>query len=276
MPDISDIKSFLYYDLDTGIFTWIKHHFKNLVGKRAGRTNSNGYRQISINDKMYYEHILAVFYVTGKWPENDVDHKDRVRSNNKWLNLRPATKTQNNHNIIVRKNNKLGIKGVSKIAKNGKYKSTNKNKWKSYFIGNTFDNPEEAGKIYEAKAKKKFTVNFIIMENRLPDIRTVLNALDAEDKRLWTQHRTEMRRSYLTAHNSILGVGTWSDSDDTFLDYIDIKLALLFDKAGGMRQQLDTIIVSTDDAKKIEQTLDKAEDAKGWEAKLKQLGANGK
>jgi hypothetical protein len=108
----------------------------------------------------------------------------------------------------------------------------------------------------------------------MPDIRTVLNALDAEDKRLWTQHRTEMRRSYLTAHNSVLGVHSWDDTDDQFLDYIDIKLALLFDKSGRMSQA--TIVATSEDAKKIEATLDKAEDAKGWEAKLKQLGMNGK
>lgn len=66
----------------------------------------------------------------------------------------------------------------------------------------------------------------------MPDIREVLNALDEQDKRLWSQHRTEMRKSYMTAHNSVLGIAAWDHNDDAFLDLIDIKLALLFDKSG--------------------------------------------
>lgn len=42
------IKSLLWYDKESGIFIWTRHHFSNLVGKRAGRLNSAGYRQISI------------------------------------------------------------------------------------------------------------------------------------------------------------------------------------------------------------------------------------
>lgn len=66
----------------------------------------------------------------------------------------------------------------------------------------------------------------------MPDIREVLNALDDTDKRLWSQHRTEMRRSYMNAHNSVLGIAAWDHNDDAFIDLIDIKLALLFDKSG--------------------------------------------
>ncbi len=90
----------------------------------------------------------------------------------------------------------------------------------------------------------------------MPDIREVLNSLDEEDKRLWTQHRTEIRRSYMTAHNSVLGIHTWSHTDDMFLDYIDIKLALLFDQSG--RTSTTKAIATEADAVKIEQTLEEA------------------
>lgn len=93
----------------------------------------------------------------------------------------------------------------------------------------------------------------------MPDIREVLNALSDEDRVLWTQHRTEMRRSYLTAHNAVLGVHTWTDSDDIFLDYIDIKLALLFDKSG--RMDTTKTIATTEDANKIEEALAKQSEA---------------
>lgn len=66
----------------------------------------------------------------------------------------------------------------------------------------------------------------------MPDIREVLAALDENDKRLWSQHRTEMRKSYLNAHNTVLGMAAWDATDDAFIDFIDIRLAYLFDRAG--------------------------------------------
>lgn len=64
------------------------------------------------------------------------------------------------------------------------------------------------------------------------DIREILLALSPDDRALWSEHRTAMRRSFLTAHNMTVGIGNWSDKDDAFADLIDIQLALLFDRAG--------------------------------------------
>jgi len=66
----------------------------------------------------------------------------------------------------------------------------------------------------------------------MPDIREILNALDIDNRALWSEQRTIMRRSYLNAHNQTVGMSQWSHEDDAFLDLIDIRLALLFDRAG--------------------------------------------
>lgn len=84
----------------------------------------------------------------------------------------------------------------------------------------------------------------------MPDIREVLAALDDADRTLWTKHRTEMRKSYMNAHNNVIGLNSWDYNDDAFLDLIDIKLALLFDKSG--RLTADRTIVSNEDGEKIE------------------------
>jgi hypothetical protein len=42
----------------------------------------------------------------------DIDHEDQDRLNNQRFNLRAATRGQNNVNSDVRKDNKLGVKGV--------------------------------------------------------------------------------------------------------------------------------------------------------------------
>lgn len=91
----------------------------------------------------------------------------------------------------------------------------------------------------------------------MPDIREVLKALSPEDKTLWSQVRNNMRSVYLNAHNSIVGIAAWDQTDDAFIDLIDIKLALLFDRGG--RLDTTTDIVGTEH-KEIEQDIYTAED----------------
>src|SRR6267154_191058 len=74
------------------------------------------------------------------------------------------------------------------------------------------------------------------------DIREIINSLDDQDKTMFNQHRTEMRRSYLPAHNSIIGVHAWDAYDDAFMDIIDLKLAILFDRAGRFEAVKDKTI----------------------------------
>ena len=77
------------------------------------------------------------------------------------------------------------------------------------------------------------------------DIREIINSLDDQDKTMFNQHRTEIRRSYLTAHNSIIGVHAWEAYDDHFMDIIDLKLAILFDRAGRFEAVKDKTIDDT-------------------------------
>jgi len=66
----------------------------------------------------------------------------------------------------------------------------------------------------------------------MPDIRETLNALDKEDAEFYRHVRTEMRRAYIGAFAQLLHASNWSSEDDAFLDLIDIKCAVLFDRAG--------------------------------------------
>lgn len=91
----------------------------------------------------------------------------------------------------------------------------------------------------------------------MPDIREVLKALSIDDRALWSEQRTIMRRAYLNAHNETIGIGNWTYEDDSFMDLIDIRLALLFDRGG----KLDTVTdIIGDDHKVIEQDIHNAED----------------
>jgi len=65
---------------------------------------------------------LAWLYIYGYWPENDINHKDRIKHHNWISNLREISQQYNTRNIRNLKNNKSGVKGVCK-NKRSKYKS---------------------------------------------------------------------------------------------------------------------------------------------------------
>ncbi len=116
--------------------------------------------------------------------------------------------------------------------------------------------------IPEGKIPLEITAKIEIPHNEqvkiVPDIREIIKALSPEDRTLWDQCRNNMRSVYLNAHNSTIGIAGWKSEDDAFLDLIDIRLALLFDRSG----KLNTVneIVSKEDAKPIEASIEKADD----------------
>jgi|FLOH01.1.fsa_nt_gi hypothetical protein len=106
----------LDYDPETGIFVWNIEHGagRPSLGDIAGCvSNANGYRYINIDCHTYRSSRLAFMFMEGYFPEYFVDHKDRVRDNDKWNNLRHATPSCNSRNCKLRKNNKSGVTGVS-------------------------------------------------------------------------------------------------------------------------------------------------------------------
>lgn len=66
----------------------------------------------------------------------------------------------------------------------------------------------------------------------MPDIRDVLNALEEKDRHLYAYLRTAMRSVYLTAVSDVVHIQNYSQEDDAFMDLIDIKIAILFERAG--------------------------------------------
>lgn len=102
--DQETLKKFLYYDPDTGVFTWKVSPNKRIpIGSVAGSYCSNGYHiQIKINKKTYLAHRLAWLYMYGHWPTNIIDHIDNNGRNNKLSNLRDTTFVVNSHNRVAR------------------------------------------------------------------------------------------------------------------------------------------------------------------------------
>jgi len=80
-------------------------------------------------------HRLAFLYMTGSFPKNDVDHKDSNGLNNKWVNLRESTYSQNAKNRLLNSNSTSKIKGVSFHKKNKKWVAYVNNNSSRYYLG---------------------------------------------------------------------------------------------------------------------------------------------
>ena len=60
--------------------------------------SNSGYRTIQINGKRYLEHRLVWLYMTGSFPSGAIDHVNRNKLDNRWCNLRQATREENRRN----------------------------------------------------------------------------------------------------------------------------------------------------------------------------------
>lgn len=95
-----------------GPLTWRVGGRGHRKGKRAG-ARCGPYRQIMLDGTNYREHRVIWLWMTGKWPEKLIDHKDGNGLNNAWENLREATHQQNAFNKRPSSRNTSGIVGVS-------------------------------------------------------------------------------------------------------------------------------------------------------------------
>jgi len=152
----AELKEVLEYNPDTGLFTRIKATSPTAkIGDVAGHKHYTGYIKIKIKYKIYRAHRLAYLYMTGNFPKNSIDHINHIKDDNRWINLRDATQSQNQSNIKKLKNNTSGYKGVTW---NKRYK-----KWcarimymnKRMHIG-LYTTPQEAAEAYKKKSIELF------------------------------------------------------------------------------------------------------------------------
>lgn len=143
------LRELLHYDPETGAWTWVDD------GSPAGWLDtSTGYHRVSIDGRSYYLHRLAWFWMTGTWVHR-IDHRDTVRSNNRWANLREATQSTNGANRSVSVKSALGVKGVSRCKTTGRYRADITVLGKRFNLGR-FDTIEAASEAYALAAAEHF------------------------------------------------------------------------------------------------------------------------
>ena len=122
MLTINRLKEVLRYDAETGLFTWIVRTSNRVkIGSVAG-TLVCGYLSIHIDGERFQAHRLAWFYMKGNWPYAQLDHRNGVRSDNRWNNLREAPGSLNHENLRrARADNSTSVLGVRKMR--GKFQA---------------------------------------------------------------------------------------------------------------------------------------------------------
>jgi hypothetical protein len=144
------IRNCIDYDPDTGIMVWkISCSARSWKGARIGWKTKTGYLRVQLNHKKYLLHRLAWFFIHGSFPDNEIDHINGDKSDNRLVNLREVTRAQNMCNQKTSSVNTTGFKGVTR--RGDRFRAQIQHEGEYHFIG-SYDTPEEAHQAYCKKA----------------------------------------------------------------------------------------------------------------------------
>jgi hypothetical protein len=146
------VRQFLQYDPESGIFTWIKRpNAMVAAGDIAGTCHKGALTMIGLRGRKYPAARLAFLWMTGRWPVEEVDHIDRNPLNDRWANLREASRQQNAANRMVPRKSGLP-RGVYPSNKSGRFYAMITIGRECVYLG-TFDTPDEAHKAFMERAR---------------------------------------------------------------------------------------------------------------------------
>lgn len=148
------LRKLLSYDQNTGDFTWVVSRGNQFSkpGMKAGFKDTYGHLGIEIDGKRYLSHRLVWLYVYGKWPDQQIDHINRIRDDNRLENLRDVPSIVNANNKGNYCNNTTGFKGVT--IKNGRFVAQITISGKCQYLG-SFGTAEKASEAYQAALEEK-------------------------------------------------------------------------------------------------------------------------
>ena len=143
LPTIEILHKLLVCDAETGTLIWKPRplsFFRD--GKQSAKHNqcawnakfsqvpafntiaNSGYFVGSLFKKKYLAHRVIWAMRTGAWPAEQIDHINHIRTDNRIVNLREATQTDNSRNQSLSKNNTSGVTGVSWCARDRLWTAT--------------------------------------------------------------------------------------------------------------------------------------------------------
>lgn len=169
------IKMCLTYDPETGELFWKPrseelfsssesrtslHKANNWNSKNAGKkaftaVGSHGYRMGAIQGRRFLSHRVAFLLQTGGWPPDTIDHINGDKLDNRWSNLRAASRAQNNQNKKGHGKTSPYV-GVYWNASLKGYMARVYCEGKSYYCGFSKTDPEKLARARDKKAVELF------------------------------------------------------------------------------------------------------------------------
>lgn len=151
---IERLKEVITYNAETGEFTWlVSLNGRAKPGDSAGNISVLGYRRIGIDRRCYKASRLAIFYMTGKWPEFDVDHINGDSTDDRYCNLRDVPTVVNLQNQRRAKSNNKSTGALGVVRDGSRFRAQIKAGGKRHELG-AFPTIAEASQAYiEAKRK---------------------------------------------------------------------------------------------------------------------------
>jgi hypothetical protein len=121
-PTVERVREVLSYCPTTGICRWKVARPGTRRGAIAGTLTSENYYQVQIDRKFLKLHRVIWVLMTGRWPDEMIDHINHNRADNRWENLREATHLENCRNRDPAKTkSKSGRVGVSWLSARGRW-----------------------------------------------------------------------------------------------------------------------------------------------------------
>lgn len=120
----SRLKELIHYEPITGIFTRLVRTSNRVkIGDVIGSKHCMGYLEMTVGGHRCLSHRVAWLYIFGKLPDQEIDHINGVKTDNRIANLREATHAENMRNMSRHSDGVSGVLGVSLHKKSGKWKA---------------------------------------------------------------------------------------------------------------------------------------------------------
>lgn len=95
--DVKVVRKFVSYDPETGLFTKLQGNKRAPAGFVYKPKSWDAYMRVSIKGVNYAAHRIAWVLMTGEQPEF-IDHINGLRHDNRFVNLRSVSSSENNLN----------------------------------------------------------------------------------------------------------------------------------------------------------------------------------
>ena len=132
--NVARLREVFHYDPKTGVLSRLSPRPKETPGAQVGHLSRSGYIVVGIDRRVCRAHRVCWALHTGAWPLYEIDHRNGVRSDNRWVNLRDVKRHVNMHNKPRSNVSASGYQGVYPLPSGG-FMSTFSFDKKRHYVG---------------------------------------------------------------------------------------------------------------------------------------------